>query len=106
VNLCDLFTTFCEVMDAPNPTETRSRSLLPLLRGEAEDWPDESVSQYQASFLMIKQGDLKYQWYGEGIEEVLFDLAADPGETRNVAKEPAYDQAMARFRGRKGELGF
>lgn len=104
VNLCDLFATFCEATGTALPEGTRSRSLLPLLRGDAADWPDESVSQYQGAFLMIKQGNLKYQWYGEGNAEVLFDLAADPGETRNMAEEESYAEAMKRFRVRRGEL--
>lgn len=34
----------------------------------------------RAAFL----GDMKYIWYGDGTEE-LFDLSADPGETKNLA---------------------
>ncbi len=53
---------------------------------------------------MIKQDALKYQYYGED-PEVLFDLAADPGETRNVAQDPTYTATMARLRARLAELG-
>lgn len=42
-----------------------SHSLLPLLRGKAADWPDESISQYREDYCMIKWGDLKYQYYGD-----------------------------------------
>lgn len=104
VNLCDLFATFCEVMDAPLPEGTRSRSLLPLLRGEASDWPDETVSQYMGSFIMIKQGDLKYQWYGPDHPEVLFDLARDPRERVNLHQDPAYAVSMQNFRKRRESL--
>ena len=98
VNLCDLFATFCEAAGTPVPGGTRSRSLMPLLRGDATEWQDETVSQYEGRCLMIKQGSLKYQWYGPQQEEVLFDLAVDPGETRNVAKDPDYQEKMAEFR--------
>ncbi len=106
VNLCDLFATFCEVMEAPLPQGTRSRSLLRLLNGGEAVWPDESVSQYMGEFVMIKQGALKYQYYGEESPELLFDLVADPGETRNFAEDPAYAEAMQAFRNRARELGF
>ena len=59
---------------------------------------------------MIKQGPLKYQWYhhessGE-MPEVLFDLGADPTESRNLAEEPAYKNDMKRFRARRVSLGY
>ena len=108
VNLCDLFATFCDVADLSLPAQTDSRSLLPLLRGEAKAWPDETVSQYRGDFLMIKRGPLKYQFYGDNPDwpEVLFDLEADPQETLNVARDPAYGEALATFRRRKTALGF
>jgi len=55
--------------------------------------------------VMIKQDDLKYQWYGESVPEVLFDLSADPGETEDRAASPAYTEAMQAFRARLAQLG-
>jgi choline-sulfatase len=104
VNLCDLFATLCDLAGLAVPDGLDSRSLAPLLRGEATDWNNESVSQMNRH-LMIKQDHLKYQYYGETIPEVLFDLENDPGETANVAEEPAYAEAMARFRARRAQLG-
>lgn len=108
VNLCDLFATFCDAAGLPLPEDSDSRSLLPLLRGEASRWPDESVSQYAGSYCMIKRGDLKYQYYGENPDwpEVLFDLKTDPRETRNVIDDPKYSADVNAFRSRSRELGF
>jgi choline-sulfatase len=108
VNLCDLFATLCDAADLPLPEGTDSRTLLPLLRGESTGWPDESVSQYSGRCLMIKNGDLKYQYYGDNPDwpEVLFDLASDPDETVNAVNDPAYAEAMVRFRERRKELKF
>ena len=55
---------------------------------------------------MIKQDDLKYQYYGEAMPEVLFDLAADPHERRNLIDEPCYAAALKDLRERRGKLGF
>ena len=55
---------------------------------------------------MIKQDDLKYQYYGEDIPEVLFDLAKDPKELTNFADDPGYRGAMQKFRVRLAELGY
>lgn len=48
--------------------------------------------------IMVKEGHLKYQWYGEDRTEVLFDLKKNPEETQNWAEEGDYQTAMERFR--------
>lgn len=105
VNLCDLFATLCDLAGLDIPDGLDSRSLLPLLHGETGDWNNETVSQMGPTHVMIKQDRLKYQYYGEGIPEVLFDLANDPGETVNVADLPGYSDAIRQFRQRLSELG-
>ncbi len=105
VNLCDVFATLCELADIPVPPGLDSRSLVPLLRGDASAWRNESVSQFGRDHVMIKQDALKYQYYGEDIPEVLFDLDTDPGETYNVADAPEYAGVVSRFRSRLAELG-
>lgn len=105
VSLCDLFATLVEIGGAKALAGAGrdSRSLWPMLRqeaGAAEAWPDEVVSQYGGNACLVKRGTLKYQWYGEEREEVLFDLAEDPGETRNVIGEARYAAVVAEMRGR------
>ena len=118
VNLCDLFATLGELAGVPLPAEADtvlgrgldSRSLVPLMRGDSAGWNDESVSQFRGTNLMIKRGGLKYQFYGNDDcrtqPEVLFDLATEPDERRNLITEPSYADAVARFRLRCAELGF
>ena len=105
VSLCDLFATLCDLADIPTPPDLDSRSLVPLLAGERSGWLDEAVSQFGMHNLMIKRGALKYQYYGAEMPEVLFDLARDPGETRDFIDDLAYASAVATFRARRGELG-
>jgi len=105
VNLCDLFATLCELAGLDVPSGLDSRSMVPLLRGESAEWNNESISQMGKSHLMIKRDHLKYQYYGEEAPEVLFDLRADPGETRNVASGREYSEAMSKFRARLSSLG-
>jgi len=121
VNLCDLFASICEMSGTPLPDAEQtvngagldSRSLLPLLRGEASagaGWDNETISQFGTTNLMIKRDALKYQRYDRDScaeqPEVLFDLDAEPGERRNLIGEPAYADAVAGFRARCGALGF
>ena len=105
VNLCVLFSTLCDLAGLQIPDGLDSRSLVPLLRGTVSGWDNESVSQLGKSHVMIKQDHLKYQYYGEEIAEVLFDLESDPHETRNVAEMPEYCEVMSKFRTRLSQLG-
>ncbi|MFP4054902.1 MAG: sulfatase-like hydrolase/transferase [Phycisphaerae bacterium] len=106
VNLCDLYATLCEIGGVDVPDGLDSRSLTGLLAGDADGWDNESVSQFGGRNLMIKRDDLKYQWYGPEMPEVLFDLSQDPGERQNVIDEPSCAQAVQAFRARRDELGF
>ena len=90
VNHCDLFATLCELCEIPIPEGLDSRSLAPLLQGSGGDWRNESVSQFGARNLMIKWDDLKYQYYGEEMPEVLFDLERDPSERENFICDEQY----------------
>lgn len=125
VNLCDLFATLCELTETPTPTSVDgtsldSRSLVPLLNGDAGGWSNETVSQFGDMNLMIKQDALKYQFYDRSSmlaqrfpdreqpepSEVLFDLAADPRELVNAIDAPEYADQVARFRLRRDALGY
>ncbi len=105
VSLCDLFATLCDLAGISCPEGLDSRSLRHLLEGRSAAWNNEAVSQFGPTNVMIKQDSLKYQYYGEEMPEVLFDLAHDPGELTNVMAEPKYKDAVAAFRRRLGELG-
>jgi choline-sulfatase len=104
VNLCDLYATLCDLAGLPIPPGLDSRSLRPLLEGRTAGWSGESLSQF-TDHVMIKQGPLKYQYYGAEGPEVLFDLAADPGETTNRMGDAEYQEAARGFRHRLAELG-
>ncbi len=102
VNTCDLYATFCDILDIPMPDDLDSNSLVPLLQGDASEWEDFTVSHFGradgGNHLMLKHGALKYQYYGEDMPEVLFDLDANPAETINYAEHPNYQTVMEAFR--------
>lgn len=106
VNLCDLYATLCDLCHLEIPSDLDSRSMVPLLSGETGNWDNESISQYAGTYLMIKQDALKYQYYGEDMPEVLWNLNADPNETVNLISDPAYQSVLEAFRRRRDELGF
>ncbi|WP_159888532.1 sulfatase-like hydrolase/transferase [Paenibacillus puerhi] len=106
VNLCDLFATLCDLAGVPVPEGLDSRSLVPLMEGGQASWSNETISQFGGVNLMIKQDHLKYQYYGENMPEVLFDLQRNPEETLNVLEDPEYAERVEHFRRRRAELAF
>lgn len=132
VNLTDLFATLCDAVGLQIPEGLDSQSLVPLIEAtdpdnvpwnnevismfskarqpllpeEREAWMQKAIMSEGGMNLMIKQDDLKYQFYGSDIPEVLFDLAGDPGETQNLADDQNYATALAQFRARGRELGY
>jgi arylsulfatase A-like enzyme len=67
---------------------------------EGRDKPDDAPAfcerglSGQEAQRMIRTAEWKYCIYGEGRRE-LFCLAKDPGETKNLADDPAYDKQVA-----------
>lgn len=106
VNLVDLFATLCELTETPIPDNLDSRSLVPLMEGNIENWKDESISQWGGKNLMIKWGSIKYQLYTEDGSQVLFDLKVDPDEKTNLINHEAYKAYIPKFRERAKTLGF
>ena len=111
VNLVDLFATLCDLAGMEAPAGLDSRSLVPLMHGDNSDWDDETCSFFlQQGFrnIMVKRGALKFQYYEheeKGImPEVLFDLKADPRETRNAVDDPRHSAAVAALRARTAAL--
>ena len=73
-----------------------------LVRGESQDRPDFAFSEYHGNFLrhdwyMLVQGDYKYTYY-VGERPSLFNLARDPGENIDLARNPVYAPVLERFR--------
>ena len=118
VNLCDLFATLCDLTGVPMVDGLDSRSLAPLLNGDSTTWNNETISHYGGTNLghedhfdryenlMIKRDQLKYQYYGREMPEVLFDLSVNPEETMNFVGDPHYADPLASFRRRRDELGY
>lgn len=96
VSLCDLYATLCDLSGAEVAPDRDSRSLLPLLGGDAADWPDTAVSAYM-DHLMLKEGFWKYGRLAPDTE-FLFNLQEDPHEENNLAADPAHHERITRFR--------
>lgn len=103
-SLTDLMPTVLQELKIEVPAQVQGRSLLPLLTGKKED----SISVYAETFLPrlhFNWSELrsveteKYQFI-EAPKPELYDLAADPGETRNLYtdKKAVGGELQARLR--------
>jgi arylsulfatase A-like enzyme len=106
VSSIDVAPTILDLMGIEAPPTLQGRSLA---RGGAGT-PVSIVEGKQ--FKSVVVGSLKYVRFASGLEawrrrgeatwtrepELLFDLAADPRETRNLAREPSRAPALARMR--------
>lgn len=100
VELIDLYPTIFELLGLPDPPNTCGRSLVPLLEGRGAParpydvftetshgwiWDGDRVAQNKVPYFAVVRGKRKLICR-EGKRE-LYDLADDPGETRDLAKE-------------------
>ena len=107
VDLTDLMPTLLEFTGQPIPAHVQGQNLIPYLTGQASPGAArdfafcERVAAHpkqlrhvlpgtRASFMVRGQG-WKYIRYHNG-DEYLYDLTADPGETKNLAEVPGQNE--------------
>ncbi len=114
VESIDLLPTFLETAGGEVPRHIlEGRSLLPWLRGEAPEWRDYAVSEFDYSptpqavklgldpvdcrLFMVFDGRFKLMHAEGGFRPMLFDLDTDPDELTDLAKGPGYEAEIARL---------
>ncbi|MCL4508845.1 MAG: sulfatase-like hydrolase/transferase [Chloroflexi bacterium] len=103
VSLLDVVPTMLDAAGLPPDPALPGRSLRPLLQGEPVDWPDWAMIEYLSKqrranpIRGLRYGHWQYNRYLWGGEE-LYDLAADPGELRNLAGELTYAEQSDQLR--------
>ncbi len=100
----DLMPTILELAGCEIPENLDARSLVPLLRGESNSAHDTDVAfvefhghQVPYSQRMVRTTAAKYVLNAPE-EDELYDLAADPGEVRNLAADPARRDLLSEMR--------
>ena len=102
----DLAPTWLDLAGVPVPREMHGRSWRPLAAGERVPWRDAFLAEYflenafptTPTLVAVRTADaklVKYPGHDEWTE--LFDLRADPYETKNLAREPAATALLARM---------
>ncbi len=114
VSLIDLPPTLLDAAGIPIPEHMQGRSILPLVRGEVDDWPEEVFIQISES--QVGRALRTRRWkYGitapdkDGrrdpasdhyVEEYLYDLQADPYELTNLIGLESHQEVAAALRER------
>ena len=88
------------------PAEKAGISLAPTLRGEKQKKSHPYVvSEWHSEYeyvttpgRMVRGPRYKYTHYLEGNGEELYDMKKDPGERKNLAKDPKYSKILAEHR--------
>lgn len=103
VSLTDGYATLLDVAGASESAPPASRSLTPLLRGEATDrFPDRMVMEHHGTFFLecvrgIRTRRYKYVFRSRETDE-LYDLQTDPWEMRNRIGDPVLAATLAELR--------
>ncbi|HET7746503.1 MAG TPA: sulfatase [Vicinamibacteria bacterium] len=114
----DLFPTLLELAGVPVPAGRHGRSLVPLLEGRQPAWRDAFLYEYfeyPGEHCAMKHRGLRtarwklIHFFEEPQEWELYDLTADPDETRNLAGRKEHARTLAELRRRlvslREELG-
>jgi arylsulfatase len=104
----DIAPTILDMAGVAIPDKVDGRSLLPIVQGkEAKLDRDLLYGEHSGGGAnhWIIQGQQKYVWFSDTNEEQLFDLATDPGETKDLSGdaaklEPFRKLLSARLKGR------
>jgi arylsulfatase A-like enzyme len=110
----DIPATICDYVGVDPPPKNRGRSLRSLAEGESVDWRQSVLveSNYWGRAVVTERWKYITEYQPKPDEdyippgpdtasvgrEQLFDLDADPGETRSVASEPQFAETLAQMR--------
>ena len=98
VSLVDLFGTLTDLSGLPAREDIESRSLVPLLRDPAADWPHAAVTHLdRPENYAISTERWRYLHY-LGAGEELYDIESDPHEWENLAPKPEHAARLAEMR--------
>ena len=92
--LFDLFPTICDLAGLPAPRGIDGKSLAPVIRGKSEGVRDAVFLAYRDFQRSVRKGDWKLIRYPQINRSQLFNLKADPGETTDLAGDPAHREKL------------
>jgi choline-sulfatase len=102
--LVDLYPTLANLAGLPAPSYLEGVSLAPLLADPARTVKDAAFTQVRRGESMgysVRTERWRYTAWDDGRQgEQFYDMAADPGETANLASDPKWASTVAELRQR------
>jgi choline-sulfatase len=100
VSSYDFFPTILEYLGLPVPADPKrvGRSYAGFLTGQTPRWRNRLYFEY-AYVRGVRTENLKYIERTKDWPSELYDLEADPGETRNLINDPSYRKQLDSLRG-------
>ena len=96
VEFLDVYPTLCELAGLTAPATVQGRSFVPLLQDPRQAFRQSVYTRYGFGDC-VTDGHFIYTKYSND-GEMLYDLAKDPKENRNVAADPSYAKALAKMK--------
>ena len=96
VDFLSIYPTLCDLTGIEPPADLEGRSLVPLLRDPAGDWPWPAVTTQGRGNHAVRDEGWRYIRYADGAEE-LYDERADPLERVNLAGRSTHAAEVARL---------
>lgn len=96
VELIDLYPTLCDLTGVAIPESAQGSSLVPILENPEAEVKEAALSIAKKG-RSLRSSDWAYMRYQDGSEE-LYDMAKDPGQFTNLAKEPGKADVIESFR--------
>jgi arylsulfatase A-like enzyme len=106
VGLQDVMPTMLDAAELSIPDSVEGRSILPILRGETDQWRDTFHGEHadcydpKESMHFLTDGKRKYIWFPLTGKEQFFDLEADPEERNDLSDHPGRENELVAWRER------
>lgn len=102
--LLDVFPTVCDLAGVPVPEKIDGRSVRDLIASKAKTARPDLMLAYRQFQRAVRDDRWKLIRYPQVGVTQLFDLQADPDETKNLANEPVQKERVATMLARLAEL--
>lgn len=95
--LLDIFPTLGELAGVAGPEGSEGKSLAPVLAGRSDRVRESLFTAYIKAQRAVRDGRWKLLVYPRINKAQLFDLEKDPGETKDLASDPAHAAELQRM---------
>ena len=92
--LFDIFPTACDLAGVKDPQNIEGKSVAPVIRGEKKTHRETIFLAYEKGQRAVRKGDWKLYRFPLVNYTMLFNLAEDPNELRNLAESPKYQSQL------------